>query len=60
MRGNIFSDPRGVITIDNGQQIGVDTTVYTTDEILRHAQLLTGYMLQVMLSKLNGMNSLCI
>ena len=33
---DFFSEPRGITTIDNGQQIGVDTTVYTTDEIVRH------------------------
>ena len=37
--GTFFSVPRGVTTIDNGQQIGVDTTVYNTDEIVRHAKV---------------------
>ena len=37
--GTFFSDPRGVTTIDNGQQVGIDTTVYTTDEIVRHSKV---------------------
>ena len=37
--GTFFSVPRGVTTINNGQQIGVDTTVYKTDEIVRHAKV---------------------
>ena len=37
--GTFFSAPRGVSTIDNGQQIGVDTTVYKTYEIVRHAKV---------------------
>ena len=37
--GTFFSSPRGVKTIGDGNQIGVDTTTYTTDEIVRHAKV---------------------
>ena len=37
--GTFFAAPRGLTKIDNGQQMGVDTTVYTTDEIVRHAKV---------------------
>lgn len=37
--GTFFSSPRGVKTIGNGKQIGIDTTTYNTDEIVRHSKV---------------------
>ncbi|MFM9943352.1 MAG: 3-isopropylmalate dehydrogenase [Hyphomicrobiaceae bacterium] len=37
--GTYFGEPKEIVTLENGQQRGVDTTIYTTSEIERIARV---------------------